>query len=62
MPHKRTNVYLTEFQLKQLQERSEWENLPIAEIVGRAVDAHLAWDDPTYRTAEQGTIILPPHQ
>ncbi len=48
MPLKRTNLYLTTIQLQKLQERSEQERLPIAELVRRAVDAYLAWDDPTY--------------
>ncbi|MFL5625365.1 MAG: ribbon-helix-helix domain-containing protein [Ktedonobacteraceae bacterium] len=52
MPQRRTNLYLTQEQLKKLRERSEREKLPIAEIVRRAVDAYLAWDDPTYRRTE----------
>ncbi len=48
MPKRRTNIYLTEKQLERLQARSERENLPMAELVRRAVDAYLAWDDPTY--------------
>ena len=48
MPKRRTNIYLTEKQLEQLQARSERENLPMAELVRRAIDAFLAWDDPTY--------------
>jgi hypothetical protein len=31
-----------------LQRRAEKEGLAIAELVRRAVDAFLAWDDPTY--------------
>ncbi|HCI80764.1 MAG TPA: CopG family transcriptional regulator, partial [Ktedonobacter sp.] len=45
---KRTNIYLTEQQVKRLQARSEREGLSIAELVRRAVDTYLAWDDPTY--------------
>jgi hypothetical protein len=48
MPQKRTNFYLPEFQLKKLHERSEQENLPIAELIRRAIDAYLAWGDPAY--------------
>ena len=47
MPKRRTNIYLTEKQLEQLQARSERENLPMAELVRRALDVYLAWDDPT---------------
>ncbi|HEY3992935.1 MAG TPA: ribbon-helix-helix protein, CopG family, partial [Ktedonobacteraceae bacterium] len=54
MPQKRTNFYLPEFQLKKLHERSEQENLPVAELIRRAIDAYLAWGDPTYRPT-------PPH-
>jgi hypothetical protein len=49
MPKERTNIYLTERQKKQLEKRSQEENLPMAEIIRRALDAYLAWDDPTYR-------------
>ena len=45
---KRTNLYLTEKQMERLRERSESEGLSLAELVRRAVDAFLAWDDPTY--------------
>ena len=48
MPKTRTNIYLTERQKKQLEQRSQEENLPIAELIRRALDAYLAWDDPTY--------------
>ncbi len=48
MPKRRTNIYLTEKQLERLQARSERENLPMAELVRRALDVYLAWDDPTY--------------
>jgi hypothetical protein len=33
---------------KRSNYRSEEENLPIAELIRRALDAHLVWDDPTY--------------
>jgi Ribbon-helix-helix protein, copG family len=45
---KRTNLYLTEKQLERLHSRAEQEGLAVAELVRRAVDAFLAWDDPTY--------------
>jgi Ribbon-helix-helix protein, copG family len=45
---KRTNLYLTEPQMARLRARSEQEGLSLAELVRRAVDAFLAWDDPTY--------------
>ena len=45
---KRTNIYLTEKQHDRLTERAKQEGLPIAELVRRAIDAFLAWDDPTY--------------
>ena len=48
MRKERTNIYITERQKKQLEHRSRAENLPIAEIIRRALDAYLAWDDPTY--------------
>jgi hypothetical protein len=33
--------------MERLKERSESEGLSLAELVRRAVDAFLAWDDPT---------------
>ena len=45
---KRTNLYLTEKQMERLHQRAQKEGLAIAELVRRAVDAFLAWDDPTY--------------
>ena len=50
MRKERTNIYLTERQKRQLAKRSQEEDLPMAEIIRRALDAYLAWDDPTYRT------------
>ncbi len=47
MRKERTNIYLTSRQKKQLEQRSRAENLPIAELIRRAVDCSLAWDDPT---------------
>ncbi|GHO61760.1 hypothetical protein KSD_72140 [Ktedonobacter sp. SOSP1-85] len=49
MPKERTNIYITERQKRQLEKRSQEEDLPMAEIIRRALDAYLAWDDPTYR-------------
>jgi hypothetical protein len=48
MPKARTNIYITERQKRQLEKRSRDEDLPMAEIIRRALDAYLAWDDPTY--------------
>jgi len=49
MNQERTNIYLTSRQKKQLEQRSLSEGLPMAEIIRRALDAYLAWDDPTYQ-------------
>ena len=43
MRKERTNIYLTSRQKKQLEQRSQAENLPIAELIRRALDAYLAW-------------------
>jgi Ribbon-helix-helix protein, copG family len=63
---KRTNLYLTEKQMERLKQRSEDEGLSLAELVRRAVDAFLAWDDPTYHpaphTPQKGTAFHPPHE
>lgn len=48
MSKERINIYVTPRQKKQLEKRSQEENLPMAEIIRRALDAYLAWDDPTY--------------
>lgn len=45
---KRTNVYLSEKQLERLRGRAAREGVAIAELVRRAIDAFLAWDDPAY--------------
>ena len=66
MRKERTNIYITERQKRQLEKRSQEENLPIAEIIRRALDAYLAWDDPTYHPTtpapnkERGSH--PPHE
>jgi len=44
----RTNIYLDEQQLERLRAKSEADNLPVSELVRRAIDAYLAWNDPTY--------------
>jgi Ribbon-helix-helix domain len=46
---KRTNVYLSDKQLERLRTRAQTEGVAIAELVRRAVDVFLAWDDPTYQ-------------
>jgi len=48
MSKQRITVYITERQKRQVEKRSQEENLPEAEIIRRALDAYLAWDDPTY--------------
>lgn len=63
---KRTNVYLTEKQLERLHVRAEREGVAIAELIRRAIDTFLAWDDPTYvppsTGPKQATPIPPPHE
>ncbi len=49
MRKERMNLYITERQKKQLEKRANDENLPVSEIIRRALDAYLAWDDPTYQ-------------
>ncbi len=51
MRKERTTFYLTERQKRQLEQRSQEEDLPMAEIIRRALDVYLAWDDPTYAPA-----------
>jgi hypothetical protein len=45
---KRTNVYVTDKQLERLRVRAEYEGVAMAELIRRAIDAFLAWDDPAY--------------
>jgi len=45
---KRVNIYLTDKQIERLHLRAEQEGIPMAELARRAIDAFLAWDDPTY--------------
>ncbi len=44
----RITVYITTRQQRQLEQRAEVEGLPMAEIIRRALDTYLSWDDPTY--------------
>ena len=44
----RITVYITSRQQRQLEHRAEAEGLPMAEIIRRALDTYLAWDDPAY--------------
>lgn len=61
----RTNIYLDNKQLERLRAKSEQDNIPVSELVRRAIDAYLAWDDPTYTphpTSPQGTAHSSPPQ
>jgi Ribbon-helix-helix protein, copG family len=64
MPKKRKNIYFTSKQVERLEKKSKDEDLPEAEIVRRALDAYLAWDDPTYVpqpiAPPQGTALSSP--
>ncbi len=57
---RRSNVYLTEKQVARLRERAQREGVALAELIRRAVDAFLAWDDPTY-TPQLKPQIRNPH-
>ena len=46
----RITVYITRRQQRQLERRAEAERLPMAEIIRRALDTYLAWDDPAYQS------------
>jgi hypothetical protein len=62
MRKERTNIYITQRQKQQLEKRSVDEDLPMAEIIRRALDVYLAWDDPSYRpTAPEKERRLHPH-
>lgn len=52
MATKRKNIYFTEQQVARLEQKSRQEHLSEAEIVRRALDAYLAWDDPSYRSGD----------
>ena len=53
MRKERITIYITERQKQQLAKRSQEEDLPMAEIMRRALDTYLAWDDPTYAPPRQ---------
>lgn len=65
MSKERINVYVTPRQKQHLEKRSQEENLPMAEIIRRALDAYLAWDDPTYNPrraqAPEKELAIHPH-
>jgi Ribbon-helix-helix protein, copG family len=48
MTRTRKNIYFTDKQVERLERMSREENLSEAEIVRRALDAYLAWNDPAY--------------
>lgn len=48
MRKERITLYITDRQKRQLEKRSQDEDLPMAEIIRRALDVYLAWDDPSY--------------
>ncbi len=48
MRRPRKNIYLDDKQLKRLRKQSDHDHVPVSELVRRAVDAFLAWDDPNY--------------
>jgi Ribbon-helix-helix protein, copG family len=48
MSKERINISATERQKRQVEKRCQEENIPMAEIIRRALDAYLAWDDPIY--------------
>ncbi len=62
----RINLYITERQKRQLDKRSVEEHLPVSELIRRALDAYLAWDDPTYaphlNLPRSGTVVHPRHE
>jgi Ribbon-helix-helix protein, copG family len=66
MRKERTNIYLTPRQKQQLEKRSLEDGLSMAEIIRRALDAFLAWDDPTYTPSSQAPDkegpVHPPHE
>ena len=48
MSVKRTNVYLTEKQVERLHIVASQEGVAMAEVIRRAVEVYLAWNDPSY--------------
>jgi hypothetical protein len=62
---KRTNVYVTSIQLERLRKQAEQEGVAMAELIRRAIDAFLAWNDPTYTPQPKphtGNAVHPPHE
>jgi len=45
---RRTDVYLTEKQVERLHVHASQEGVAITELIRRALDVYLAWDDPIY--------------
>ncbi len=64
MRKERTNIYLTQRQKTQLEKRSQEDDVSMAEIIRRALDAYLAWDDATYTPnlsrPERNALLSPP--
>jgi len=64
MSQERMNVSVTPRQKEQLEKRSQEEGMPMAEIIRRALNVHLAWDDralcPCAQAPKKGTPIHPP--
>jgi hypothetical protein len=62
---KRTNVYVTDMQLERLRKQAEQEGVAMAELIRRAIDAFLAWNDPTYTPQSKPhtrNAFHPPHE
>jgi hypothetical protein len=58
-PMKRTNVYLTEKQLQRLRNQADKERVAVAEIIRRAVEVYLVWNDPAYQSSSVEAKIAP---
>ncbi|MBZ5686392.1 MAG: ribbon-helix-helix domain-containing protein [Acidobacteriia bacterium] len=60
------NIYLSDRQKERLRERAVREGVPVSELIRRAVDSFLAWDDPSYvpapHTAQKERRSHPPHE
>jgi hypothetical protein len=61
VPKERANTSITEQQKKQLEKKGQEEDLPMAEIIRRALDAYLAWDDPAYQPSLPTSQIRKSH-
>lgn len=63
---KRTNIYITDKQLERLRGQAEQEGVAMAEVIRRAIDAYLTWNDPAYRPdappPNKERRSHPPHQ